>query len=89
MTSSLNAFYMLIDIIGWFGSLLVVLAYTFNISKKLDSGDIRYYLLNIIGSACLIVNTIYHHALPSAAVNVIWMFIPLFSLARKMIRPRI
>ena len=78
---------MLIDIIGWFGSLLVVLAYAFNISKKLDSGDILYYLLNIVGSACLIVNTIYHHALPSAAVNVIWMIIPLFSLAKKMIRP--
>lgn len=74
---------MLIEIIGWIGSVMVVLAYALNMYKKMASDSIAYYLLNIVGSCCLIVNTIYHHAIPSAIVNVIWVFIAVFALARR------
>lgn len=74
---------MWIDIIGWIGSLLVIAAYFLNISKKLDSDSGIYYLLNIAGACFLIVNTIYHNAIPSAAVNVVWVFIPLIALIKR------
>jgi len=74
---------MLIDLIGWIGSVLVVVAYAMNIYKKLDSASLPYYLMNIIGSGCLIINTIYHHAFPSAVVNIIWIVIALIALARR------
>jgi hypothetical protein len=74
---------MIIDIIGWIGSVMVVLAYTLNMFKRMESDSVAYYALNITGSACLIVNTIYHHAIPSAVVNVIWIFIALVALIRK------
>jgi purine-cytosine permease-like protein len=78
---------LLIDAIGWIGSLLVVIAYSLNISKKLASDNLSYYLLNIIGSACLIANTVYHHAIPSAVVNIIWVLIAIAALVRQKQRP--
>jgi hypothetical protein len=78
---------LLIDAIGWIGSLLVVIAYSLNISKKLASDTLSYYLLNIIGSACLIANTVYHHAIPSAVVNIIWVLIAIAALVRQKQRP--
>lgn len=72
----------MIDIIGWIGSVMVVIAYALNMYKRLASDSREYYLLNIVGSACLIVNTIYHHAIPSAVVNIIWVLIALAALLR-------
>lgn len=73
----------LIDSIGWIGSVMVVLAYALNMYKKMASDAVAYYALNIAGSVCLVINTIYHHAIPSAVVNVIWVFIALLALLRK------
>jgi len=73
----------MIDVIGWIGSAMVVLAYALNMYKRLASDALSYYLLNIIGSICLVINTIYHHAIPSAVVNVIWVIIAVFALFRK------
>ena len=74
---------MLIDTIGWIGSVLVIIAYGLNIAKRLDSGSTWYYLMNIVGSGCLIVNTFYHHAIPSAVVNIIWVAIAMVALIRR------
>jgi len=76
---------MILDIIGWVGSALVVLAYALNMYKKLAADALPYYLLNIVGSGCLIANTIYHHAIPSAVVNVIWVFIALLAMFKKKV----
>lgn len=77
---------MVIDIIGWIGSILVVIAYALNIYGKLRSDSTSYYILNISGSAGLIVNTIYHHAIPSAVVNIIWIGIALAAIFGKASR---
>lgn len=74
---------MAIDLIGWIGSVMVVLAYGLNIWNKLASDSVPYFLLNIVGSGCLIVNTIFHHAIPSAVVNIIWVGIAVVALCRK------
>jgi len=77
---------LLIDVVGWLGSVLVVAAYALNIYGKLSSESIPYYLLNIAGSAGLIVNTLYHHAIPSMVVNIVWIgiaFIALFKRSKK------
>lgn len=70
-------FPLIIDTIGWIGSILVVLAYGLNMYKKLSSDSSGYYLLNIIGSIGLATNTYYHHAIPSCLVNIIWIAIAL------------
>jgi hypothetical protein len=73
----------LIDIIGWLGSAFVVIAYFLNIVGKMRADSIPYILMNIAGSACLIVNTVYHKAIPSAAVNVVWIVIAVFALIKR------
>jgi predicted membrane protein len=73
---------MLIEILGWTGSLLVLIAYAMNISKKLSADSLTYYLLNIAGSSFLIVHTAIHHAFPSMVVNIIWVFIPVVTIVR-------
>ena len=72
----------LIEILGWTGSLLVLVAYALNMNKKLPADSLTYYLLNIVGSAFLIINTAFHHAYPSMAVNIIWVFIPVVTIIR-------
>lgn len=75
----------LIETLGWTGSLLVLIAYALNMNKKLAADSLTYYLLNILGSTFLIVNTAYHHAFPSMAVNIIWVFIPVVTIIRHKI----
>lgn len=74
---------MIIDIIGWIGSVLVIIAYALNMYNKLDANSLPYYFMNIAGSACLILNTIYHHAIPSAVVNIIWIILAIVAMAKK------
>ena len=74
---------LLIDIIGWVGSVMVVLAYSLNMFGKMASDSMAYYWLNIAGSICLILNTLFHHAIPSAVVNVIWVCIAGVAVIRK------
>ena len=65
------------------GSAMVVAAYALNMYKKMSADALSYYLLNILGSVLLIINTIYHHAIPSAVVNVIWVGIALIAMFKK------
>ena len=76
----------LIDIIGWLGSALVVYAYARNMFGKMRADSFSYYALNIAGSACLIANTLYHHAMPSAIVNIIWVLLAAWAMVRGKVR---
>ena len=64
-----------IDTLGWIGSACVVYAFTMNIYGKLPATTPLYIALNIIGSILLIVNTYFHAAFPSMAVNIIWVIV--------------
>jgi hypothetical protein len=66
---------LLADVAGWAGALALLLAYGMVSFKKLPADSGWYQFLNAVGSACLIVNTVYHRAYPSAAVNVVWIVI--------------
>ena len=78
----------LIDIVGWLGSVFVVAAY-FSVSyERFRMSPFMYQLLNAAGSLCLIVNTAYYRAYPSASVNVIWLFIALIALIRHRLKAR-
>jgi uncharacterized membrane protein len=71
-----------IDIIGWLGSVCIILAYWMISSGKADNKSFRYQLLNICGSIFLIANTIYYGAMPPAALNAMWLIIGLYSIIR-------
>lgn len=73
---------MLIDIIGWAGSVAVVLAYALLSMDKLTSRSLLYQWLNIAGSICLIINTAAHYAYPSTFVNIIWLIIAALAIVK-------
>jgi hypothetical protein len=80
---------LLIDSIGWLGSVFVVVAY---FSVSYDRFRIRpflYQLLNAAGSLCLIINTAYYRAYPSASVNIIWLCIALVALIRNRVKTKV
>jgi hypothetical protein len=41
---------------------------------------VAYQLLNLAGSLALVVNAVIHRALPSAAVNIVWLVIGVAAL---------
>ena len=75
-----------VDLVGWLGAGLLLLAYGLVSFQKLRADSIRYQLLNAAGSCCLIVNTAYYRAYPSAFVNVIWIIIAVVASYRMRLR---
>lgn len=71
-----------VDLIGWTGASLLLLAYGLVSFKKLQADSGRYQLLNVVGSCCLIVNTAYYRAYPSSSVNAIWILIAIVALIK-------
>ena len=72
----------LIEIIGWLGAVLVLVAYGLLSAHKLNSRSVTYQVLNIAGSVGLVINSGWNGAVPSAAVNVIWLGIGAHALWR-------
>ncbi|WP_447724795.1 CBU_0592 family membrane protein [Sphingomonas koreensis] len=77
-----------IDIVGWAGAVLVLAAYGLVSTKRLDGDSVAYQLLNVAGAAGMLINTYVRGALPSAALNVIWIGLGLYVLARVVLRRR-
>lgn len=69
-----------IDVIGWIGALLILIAYALISFKKIEGNSLKYQLLNIFGSIFLVINTYYYGAIPSTLVNVIWAIIAVFAI---------
>jgi len=77
-----------VDILGWFGALILIAGYVV-VSYGEASGRSRVYqALNVAGSALLVVNTAWHRAWPSSAVNVLWAAIGIGALIRAIALPR-
>jgi len=71
---------MWINISGWIGAVMVLSAY-FLVSTRRVSGDsVLFQLLNLVGSALIIVNSFHFGAFPSVVVNGVWILIAVYSL---------
>ena len=68
------------QIAGWFGMILLVLAYFFLSTKKLKFNSLTYQSLNLFGSIGIIISTIATNSWPSVVLNVLWLGIAGFSL---------
>jgi hypothetical protein len=73
---------LIVDLVGWLGAGVLLLAYGLVSFKKLSVDSGYYQLLNVVGSCFLIVNTVYYRAYPSALVNLIWIIIALLASYR-------
>ena len=77
------AMQILVEALGWMGGALILLAYALLSAQKIDAQSKTYQLLNIVGAAGFIVNSGFKGAYPSAVLNVIWVAIGVYALARR------
>jgi hypothetical protein len=66
---------LLVEIAGWIGATLILAAYLLLSMGRLNGQSFVYQAMNVIGAAGFIVNGWWHGAIPSAALNVVWMMI--------------
>ena len=72
-----------VDVIGWSGALLILGAYALLSAGRLKAKSLAYHLMNILGAFGFIVNSGWNGALPSAALNVVWIAIGTYALFQR------
>jgi hypothetical protein len=73
---------LLIEAAGWIGASLILGAYILLSAGKMQGNSPAYQWMNVIGAAGFILNSGYHGAIPSVAINVLWIAIGGFALWR-------
>ena len=68
-----------VEIVGWTGAALILLAYLLLSAGKLTGRSLAYQLMNVLGAAGFVVNGWWHRALPSAVLNILWLGIGVFA----------
>ena len=71
---------LLIEIIGWVGTIAYLLAYALLTLGYLKAQGKAFPLMNVIGGICLVVNT--WESAPSVILNGLWALIGLYGFIR-------
>jgi hypothetical protein len=64
-----------VEVAGWAGATLILLAYLLLSAGKLTGQSLVYQGMNVVGAAGFVINGWWHGALPSASLNVLWLLI--------------
>ena len=79
----MNSPQLLINILGWTGSVLYLLAYALVSLKKAEGDSFLYQGMNIVAGILLVIYTIALGAYATTALNAVWVAIGIFTLGRK------
>jgi hypothetical protein len=74
---------LLIDILGWTGSILYLVAYALVSLKKTEGDSILYQGINIFAGVLLVIYTLSLGAYATTGLNAVWVAIGIFTLGRK------
>ena len=74
---------LLIDILGWTGSILYLLAYALVSAKKTEGDSLLYQSMNIFAGILLVIYTLSLGAYATTGLNAVWIAIGLFTLGKK------
>jgi len=74
---------LLIEILGWTGSILYLVAYVLVSAKKTEGYSLLYQSMNIFAGIFLVIYTLYLGAYAKTGLNAAWVAIGLFTLGRK------
>ena len=77
-----------VEVAGWTGALLILLGYLAITTGKLTGDSALYQWINVAGATGFVVNGWWHGAVPSAALNVVWLLIGTVALIRLRRRER-
>jgi hypothetical protein len=78
----MNIEFNFMELLGWTGSVLVILVYGLNSYQKIRSDSVWFYLMNMCGGILLIIYSWYKDAPPNIFINVIWVLIAVPALLR-------
>lgn len=70
----------IIETIGWLGAGLILASYVLLSLGRLEGRSRLYQWMNVLGAAGFVVNSGWNGAVPSAALNIVWMGIGIFTL---------
>jgi hypothetical protein len=74
---------LLIDILGWTGSILYLLAYALVSAKKTEGDSLLYQGMNIVAGILLVIYTLSLGAYATTGLNAVWIAVGLITLGRK------
>ena len=74
---------LLINILGWTGSVLYLIAYALVSAKKTEGDSVLYQGINIIAGVMVVIYTLSLGAYATTGLNAIWALIGVFTLGRK------
>jgi len=73
----------LIEILGWTGSIMYLLAYALVSLKKTEGDSLLYQGINIVAGVFLVIYTFTLEAYATTGLNAVWVAIGIFTLGRK------
>ena len=74
---------LLINFLGWTGSILYLLAYALVSMKKTEGDSVWYQGMNIVAGLLLVVYSLALSAYATTGLNAVWVAIGLITLGRK------
>ena len=76
----MNIGFLGIEILGWVGMLLIVVAYLLVSIKKLEASANLYQAMNLMGSLGIGVHVYYQKAWPALTLEVVWSTIAIWAM---------
>lgn len=76
------------DLVGNVGVLLMVIAYLLLQLDKLSSSAVSYLLLNVAGAVLVIISLLFRFNLSAFFMEVFWLLISLYGLAKPLFSKR-
>lgn len=73
----------IINILGWAGSVLYLLAYALVSMKKTEGDSFLYQGINIVAGTLLVIYTLALGAYATTGLNAVWVAIGVLTLGRK------
>ena len=70
----------LIETAGWIGAALILGSYVLVSTGRLEGRSRTFQWMNVAGAAGFVVNSGGHGAIPSTALNVVWLGVGLATL---------
>ena len=79
---------LVVDLAGWSGAILILLAYGLLTLKRITGGSPTYLWMNLCGSIGFLINGAVKGAYPSAFLNLVWGILSVYGLVEPWLRRR-
>ncbi|MDZ4710050.1 MAG: hypothetical protein SH818_16740 [Saprospiraceae bacterium] len=76
----------LANLLGATGVFLILLAYFFNLYKKLETDNLYYILMNLVGAILASISSIMIHSLPFTVLETTWAIVSFIALIKLLKR---